>query len=75
MPSAEPKGASFSGDDAQSRTRCAKPLLYSGSLDSYAHRDLTPVIGREYDNLQVAGLLKSSDSDRIIKDLAVTGKH
>ena len=74
MPSADPHGASLGGDDPRSCTRCIKPLLYSGSLDSYAHRDLTPVIGREYDNLQVADLLKASDSGRLIKDLAVTGK-
>ena len=74
MPSADSHGASIGGDDPRARTRCTKPLVYSGSLDSYAHRDLTPVIGREYDNLQVADLLKASDSDRLIKDLAVTGK-
>lgn len=74
MPSADPSGASFGGEDARSRTRCTSPLVYSGSLDSYDHRDLTPVIGREYDNLQVADLLKASDSGRLIKDLAVTGK-
>lgn len=74
MPAADPHGASSGGGDARARTRCTEPLVYSGSLDSYAHRDLTPVIGREYDNLQVADLLKASDSNRLIKDLAVTGK-
>ncbi len=74
MPAADPCGVSFGGEDARARTRCDKPLVYSGSLDSYAHRDLTPVIGREYDDLQVTDLLESSDSNRLIKDLAVTGK-
>lgn len=74
MPAADPHGASTGGEDAGARTRCTEPLVYSGSLDLYAHRDLTPVIGREYDNLQVADLLKASDNNRLIKDLAVTGK-
>lgn len=74
MPSADPYSASLGGEDPRSRTRCTKPLVYSGSLDSYTHRDLTPVVGREYDHLQVANLLDASDSDRLIKDLAVTGK-
>lgn len=74
MPAADPYGVSFGGEDARARTRCNEPLVYSGSLDSYAHRDLTPVIGREYDDLQVADLLQSSDSNQLIRDLAVTGK-
>lgn len=60
-------------DESIAATRCTSPIPYSGSLDSFAHRDLTPVIGREYDNLQVAELLSDPDGERMIRDLAVTG--
>ncbi|RAH41957.1 TauD/TfdA dioxygenase family protein [Aspergillus brunneoviolaceus CBS 621.78] len=59
------------GGHEQSRPRISEPLQYSGSLDSYARQDLTPVIGREYKGLQVAEILKSEQCDQIIKDLAV----
>ncbi|KAJ5167054.1 tfdA family taurine dioxygenase [Penicillium canariense] len=60
------------GGNEQSRPRISQPLEYSGSLDSYSHSDLTPVIGREYRGLQVADILQSEECDRLIKDLAVT---
>ena len=60
------------GGNVQAQTRCLTPILYSGSLDRYKHRDLTPVIGREYEGLQVAALLDQPDRHRRIKDLAVT---
>jgi hypothetical protein len=48
-------------------------IKYSGSLDSYSQNDLTPVIGTEYEGLQVTDILESDQCDRLIKDLAVTG--
>lgn len=54
------------------RTRLVKPLAYSGSLNSFSQSDLTPVIGREYEGLQVAELLAAKNSDVLIRDLAVT---
>ncbi|TKA70874.1 hypothetical protein B0A49_05635 [Cryomyces minteri] len=47
-------------------------MVYSGSLDLYSSRDLTPIIGREFDGLQVAYLLHAVNSDQMIRDLAVT---
>ena len=61
------------GGNIKARTRCSQPLLYSGSLDPYKCHDSTPVIGREYQDLQVADLLGASNSNQLIKDLAVTG--
>ena len=58
------------GGDPSSRSRLLKPLSYSGTLDNFTHQDLTPVIGREYEGLQVTELLKSGDDT--IRDLAVT---
>ena len=61
------------GGNTKARTRCSQPLLCSGSLNSYKHHDSTPVIGREYQDLQVADLLGASNSNQMIRDLAVTG--
>jgi hypothetical protein len=52
--------------------QCRDSIKYSGSLDSYSQNDLTPVIGTEYEELQVADILESDQCDRLIKDLAVT---
>lgn len=46
------------------------PLTYSGSLDSYKSFDLTPVIGREFPDVQLSTLLSD---DRKIRDLAILG--
>ncbi|KAK1847294.1 tfdA family taurine dioxygenase [Colletotrichum chrysophilum] len=62
--------ANIVGGNAQARPRLSKPLVYSGTLDNYKNADITPVIGREYEGLQVVDLLKADD--QVIKDLAVT---
>ncbi|GAB1199308.1 hypothetical protein APSETT444_008654 [Aspergillus pseudonomiae] len=67
--------ATIRGGNAQSRPRISQPLEYTGTLDTYTHHDLTPVIGREYYGVQVAEILKSEECDRIIKDLAATTKQ
>lgn len=56
----------------EARTRCQQPMSYTGSLDSYPHKDLTPVIGREYTNLQAVDILNSPNRAQLISDLAVT---
>lgn len=61
---------SIVGGQVSARSSLLEPLRYTGSLDSYHHQDLTPVIGREFEGLQVTDLLASDDS--VIKDLAVT---
>lgn len=78
MPSVElPAGSQALGDhiiggNPQACPRVQKPLKYSGTLDSFTHQDLTPVLGREYEGLQVRDLLKWGN-DRI-RDLAITGE-
>ena len=67
-------GSSIRGGNAKARTRCRKPLTYSGSLDSYSHQDVTPVIGREFQGLQAVDLLQAHNSDQLIQDLAVTSE-
>jgi hypothetical protein len=63
-------GDSIVGGHATARPRLIEPLSYSGLLDKYSHQDITPVIGREFEGLQVTDLLNSSDD--VIRDLAVT---
>lgn len=58
------------GGHSNARFRLQKPLAYSGTLDSFKHRDVTPVIGREFEGLQSTDLLKWGDD--MIKDLAIT---
>jgi hypothetical protein len=62
--------SSIVGGHETARSRLSKPLIYSGSLDSFKHQDSTPVIGREYEGLQVRDLLKWGDE--MIRDLAIT---
>jgi hypothetical protein len=82
MPSAETNGSNGHsilatksqtiGGHPEARTQLTKPLVYSGTLDRFAHRELTPAIGREYEGLQVTELL-AMHNEELIKDLAVTG--
>ena len=64
--------ANIRGGNVQALTRCLEPLTYSGTLDHYSHRDLTPVIGREYEGLQVRELLNEPNRHQRITDLAAT---
>ena len=66
-------GQNIVGGHATARSRLTQPLKYSGSLDRYTFNDVTPVIGREFLDLQIVDLLNSHDD--LIKDLAVTSKH
>lgn len=45
-------------------------LSYSGKLEKYSYNDVTPVIGREFEGLQVTDLLQADDDT--VRDLAVT---
>ncbi|KAM9885198.1 alpha-ketoglutarate-dependent sulfonate dioxygenase 4 [Verticillium dahliae] len=54
------------------RTDHREPLKLSGALDKYEHIEVTPVIGREYVNVNLAELLRAPNSDDLIRDLAIT---
>ncbi|OJJ46644.1 hypothetical protein ASPZODRAFT_1990760 [Penicilliopsis zonata CBS 506.65] len=60
------------GGHELARPSISAPLESSGSLDAFDYTDLTPVIGREYRGVQVSDLLQAADSERKIRDLAVT---
>jgi len=57
---------------AQAQTR--GPLPSSHSLDKFGYKQLTPVIGTEFpEGVQLADLLSASNSDDLIRDLAILG--
>ncbi|TVY41147.1 putative alpha-ketoglutarate-dependent sulfonate dioxygenase [Lachnellula subtilissima] len=51
-----------------SMNKTRTPLKYSGSLDNYTSNDLTPIIGREFPELQLSSLLSD---DTKLRDLAI----
>lgn len=51
------------------------PLRTNGSLDSYAHLDLTPCIGREFPTANLVNMMQASNSDELLKELALTSTH
>jgi hypothetical protein len=61
------------GGHPDARPRIAQPLKYSGSLDQYKSNQLTPVIGTEFEDIQVTDLLAADD--QVIRDLAVTSGY
>jgi hypothetical protein len=51
-----------------------EPLKQKGVLNAYKHFDVTPVIGREFPEVNLKSLLRAENSDDLIRDLAITGK-
>lgn len=53
-----------------------EPLKLSGALDEFEFEDATPVIGREYINVNIVDdLLNAPNADARIRDLAIISKH
>jgi len=53
-------------------TNHREPLKLSGALDQFKHFDSTPVIGREYVDVDLAEWLRAPNSDELLRDLAIT---
>lgn len=51
-----------------------EPIKLSGALDGIDHFEVTPIIGREYRNVDLAEWLRAPNSDDLLRDLAVTSK-
>lgn len=51
-----------------------EPLKLSGALDQFKYFDSTPVIGREFVDVDLAEWLRAPNSDELIRDLAITSK-
>ncbi|CAD0012724.1 unnamed protein product [Aureobasidium pullulans] len=55
------------------QTSFPKPLKQSGALENFTHEDTTPVIGREFPDVNIVDdLLNASNADEWIRDLAIT---
>jgi alpha-ketoglutarate-dependent taurine dioxygenase len=51
------------------------PLKLSGALDQFTFEETTPVIGREFPHVNIVDdLLHASNSDELVRDLAITSK-
>ena len=53
------------------------PLKQSGALDNFQFEDITPVIGREFPNINIVDdLIHAPNADQLIRDVAITStKH
>ena len=49
-----------------------QPLELKGALDSYQSFDVTPVIGREFVDVDLKEWLQAPNSDELLRDLAIT---
>lgn len=50
------------------------PLKLSGALDQFKSFDVTPVIGREFQEGNLAEWLRAENSDELLRELAITSK-
>lgn len=49
------------------------PLKQSGALEQFSYEETTPVIGREFLDVNIVDdLLNASNADELIRDLAIT---
>ena len=49
-----------------------EPLQLSGALDPFKAFDVTPIIGREFIDVDLAEWLRAPNSDELIRDLGIT---
>ena len=49
-----------------------EPLKLSGALDQFKAFNVTPVIGREFIDVDLAEWLRAPNSDELIRDLGIT---
>jgi hypothetical protein len=62
-------------EDTTVKGKFVRGLKSSGSLDKFARFDVTPAIGTEFRDVQLADLLSSANADELIRDLAILGTH
>jgi hypothetical protein len=51
-----------------------EPLKLSGALDQFESFDVTPIIGREFVDVNLADWIKAPNSDELLRDLAITSQ-
>ena len=50
-----------------------EPLKLSGALDQFKYEDTTPVIGREFFDVNIVDdLLNAENADELLRDVAIT---
>ncbi|KAK0387494.1 hypothetical protein NLU13_5806 [Sarocladium strictum] len=59
-------------DAEQLLTGHREPLQLSGALGHLKYFESTPVIGREYEDVNLVELLRAPNSDELLRDLAIT---
>ena len=57
------------------RSQLDKPMTLNGHLEPYRSFKVTPVIGTEFPDANIAEWLRAEQSDELLRDLAVTGSH
>ena len=74
MATTETQTASVVVQDATPTITHKEPLKLKGVLDQFESFDVTPVIGREFANVDLKEWLEAPNSDDLIRDLAITSK-
>ena len=59
---------------SQTANSSTEPLQLKGVLDQFKSFDVTPVIGREFRDGQLADWLRAPNSDELLRDLAITSQ-
>ena len=63
------------GDNRASQPASTRePLELTGALDAFKSFDVTPTIGREFQNVDIADWLRAPNSDEVLRDLAITSE-
>lgn len=52
-----------------------EPLKLSGALDYFQQFEVTPIIGREFVDVDLAAWIQAPNSDELLRDLAITSKQ
>ena len=69
-----PEILTSSNTDEESYSPHREPLKLTGALDGFDYFEVTPCIGRQYRNVDLAEWLKAPNSDELLRDLAITSK-
>ena len=62
-------------ENTSTQTTHREPLQLKGVLKQYESFDVTPVIGREFKNVNLKEWLRAENSDELLRDLAITSTY
>ena len=64
------------GDSEVNKSSRHKPLKSSGALDHFSSEETTPILGREYLDLDIVDdLLNADNADERLRDLAIASEQ